>query len=833
MGIIVKFFIRNIRENLFRTFLILFAVAISSALFFASSAITDTMVKMFLERTRQSVGNADLMITENEKTQNPFFGMERLLPYRDSFEYAVGAVSGSGAWKQDDEQTVNISLRGMDFADAQKLSPITIEKDFNIQPFTGRKLIVSRATAQKYGFKLGDKIELSIKGNIYKFTLSAIAIPTGLFLEDGQTTMGLVPKDIMANIYNATSQVNVCYIKLKDAGLKNEIINKLSPLYRRYSVKEPFSEQELKQQLASVSTSFLFMTVLVLFTSVFIIYTSFKVITMERLPVIGTFRSIGATRKMTDRVLIGESLFYGIVGGALGSALGIGILYIMSVMTTPPWMKDIGIKTQIVYQPYQLVMAFCLAIILAFISSVIPIIQVSKIPVKDIVLNTIQKPKKRPKWRFVLGAVLLTLAFVLPPITPKQLAMAVNLFSMMFCSIGIIMLVPHLTAGFVMLFERAYIFIFGNIGIIAAKNLRENKSILNNISLLSIGISSLLMINTISYSVINEMTNLFANSTYYDISIGAPKADKNFMNILKTVDGVSDVCSFYQSFGVQVPDKKQQITIVHGISDEKYFDYWRINPSPKPTELTEGLQQGRNIMLSVMILERLNAKVGDTISLDINKQKRAYKIIGTADTMMFGGGYGLIADKYFKIDFQVQNPTSFCVRANLTAEQVIKNIKAKFSDTPLVIMTIKEIARMNIEMNQNILSVMKGFSAMTLVIAIFGVFNNYIISYLERRRYLAIYRSVGMNKRQLIQMMIIESITGGLIGGLIGMLGGAINILMMPYTLKAMNTSIPIIWDYSLFGYALIAGVVITLAASLSPLFKSSKINIIEAIKYE
>ena len=40
MSVILKFTIRNIKEKKFRTFLILFSIMISSALFFASGAMS-------------------------------------------------------------------------------------------------------------------------------------------------------------------------------------------------------------------------------------------------------------------------------------------------------------------------------------------------------------------------------------------------------------------------------------------------------------------------------------------------------------------------------------------------------------------------------------------------------------------------------------------------------------------------------------------------------------------------------------------------------------------------------------------------------------------------
>lgn len=60
--------------------------------------------------------------------------------------------------------------------------------------------------------------------------------------------------------------------------------------------------------------------------SVFTIYSSYKVIILDRLPVIGTFRSIEATQKTVTRILMLGSVFYGCIGGTIGIPIGIGVL---------------------------------------------------------------------------------------------------------------------------------------------------------------------------------------------------------------------------------------------------------------------------------------------------------------------------------------------------------------------------------------------------------------------------------------------------------------------------------------------------------------------------
>ena len=58
----------------------------------------------------------------------------------------------------------------------------------------------------------------------------------------------------------------------------------------------------------------------------FIIFTAFNLITLERIPIVGTLRSIGCTRKLINTILIIESACLGAIGGLIGCVLGVGVL---------------------------------------------------------------------------------------------------------------------------------------------------------------------------------------------------------------------------------------------------------------------------------------------------------------------------------------------------------------------------------------------------------------------------------------------------------------------------------------------------------------------------
>ena len=94
-------------------------------------------------------------------------------------------------------------------------------------------------------------------------------------------------------------------------------------------------------------------------------------------------------------------------------------------------------------------------------------------------------------------------------------------------------------------------------------------------------------------------------------------------------------------------------------------------------------------------------------------------------------------------------------------------------------------------------------------------------------------RSVGMSRKQTLKMILIESLTGGVIGGVIGILAGTLLIYIIPFVMRAINQVVPIHYSLKQYGIVFIAGILITVAASINPALKFSRQNIIEAIKYE
>jgi len=147
--------------------------------------------------------------------------------------------------------------------------------------------------------------------------------------------------------------------------------------------------------------------------------------------------------------------------------------------------------------------------------------------------------------------------------------------------------------------------------------------------------------------------------------------------------------------------------------------------------------------------------------------------------------------------------------------------------------TIASLEEANYRNNEQTFLILKGFSILMMVIGIVGVINNLLVSFLQRRRALAMLRSVGMSRVQIRTMVMWESLTGGFIGGAIGVGSGLLMLAVLPWVLEGMLLPVPIMLSKSYMLWSWLAGVMVMVFASVLPAFSSSRLNIIRAINFE
>ena len=122
-----------------------------------------------------------------------------------------------------------------------------------------------------------------------------------------------------------------------------------------------------------------------------------------------------------------------------------------------------------------------------------------------------------------------------------------------------------------------------------------------------------------------------------------------------------------------------------------------------------------------------------------------------------------------------------------------------------------------------------GIAVLVIFIGSLLVFVTMMGSVNERTREIGIFRAIGFRRGHVMQIILLEAMVVGLIGGLLGYLGGnVIAWVSLPLVVKSSSFAG---LNYNLGGVSLLLAVALSLIASLYPAQKASKLDPSEALR--
>lgn len=120
-----------------------------------------------------------------------------------------------------------------------------------------------------------------------------------------------------------------------------------------------------------------------------------------------------------------------------------------------------------------------------------------------------------------------------------------------------------------------------------------------------------------------------------------------------------------------------------------------------------------------------------------------------------------------------------------------------------------------------------GIAAISLIVGGIGVANTMFMSILERTKEIGILKAIGLKDEDVLKMFLVEASAIGLIGGLLGI------VLSFMLSLLLRSFGVPSLITLDLVLLGLFFSVVVGVASGVIPAWNASKLQPIEALRYE
>ncbi len=810
MRIIITHILRNIKEKKGRSLLIILSLMIASVVFILNLTIPNQIVETKAKQSRDAIGKSDVLVA----SYVPFNINDIKLSNEESKIVGVNDLYTIHKDK-------TLVIYGTDIKEASNINLID-----NID-LLDNEIIISKTTADKYKYKLNDIITIDLMDSKYELKIKDIVEAKGLL--SFKSLSGIINNDTYNKI---TSDENNKYRTYYIDVLNNEKVDDVKKYIqdnndkKEYMVEKLVDEEKIRED--NYYTQFILLVIMIMATIMifFVVNTLNKMIVMERMPVIGTFRSVGASKFKMNMLLVLENSIYGLLGGSVGALVSILINNFAASMLTGTTIKaSVPVNNLI----SGIIFTICLEVFMSLAS----IIKSNKYSIKEIMFEGKNSKAGFNIKESIISFILILLSIITYFVIGDTNSLLSALSLIMFW-VGIAYFIPTM-----MLFLSKIIcgiakMINSGSLLMAGKNLGFNKLLISSTRLVVISTSIMLVIVNISMSFNSMIDSYKVQFSGYDGTIRDVSKKYNEYASLNNVDNVKNIeyTFMYSNDDITYNDGKKLD------ANPMFLGMDKSNPSIKELDYKINDLKDDECLFDEILLKNNNLKVGDTIDFYLKTQDShiKVKIVGTVNSYYMSTQREIVVltDDVFKQKItEVPFSIEFSVNDNNKVRDTIELMERELKDPDITIWTIDDFCNIQRKNINSFMSLFYIIIALSLILSFVGIINNQLISFMERTKEIAVLNSICMSKSQLRRMLVIENITSNIVACAFGF---GVSIMSLRYMNKLMYgikmyTDVQYQYNVGLMIMGIV--LVVLLSTVIVPIKKMKKINVVEAIKYE
>ena len=747
-------------------------------------------------------------------------------------EAADGSITGYAQYIAPDGKAISTGgapTLGLSFDPNPQISELRLVQ--GTRPTTPDDVVMDLGTAQKYGFKVGQRVRILLQGPTRTFTITGLVRFGSADNLAGATLAGFdtpTAQKLMGEV-GQFDAINVVAQPGADKATVERAIARVLPhgaevVTGQTVVNEATSA--IGQALGFLNTALLVFAFIALFVGGFTILNTFSIIVGQRTRELALLRIVGASRRQVFRSVLGEALIVGLVSSLVG--LGLGVL---AAIGLEKLLSGFGVTLPsgpLVFEARTVIVCLVVGVGVTMVSAISPARRAVRIAPVVAVSDRQAEDDVPMRRRFirggvitVVGALLLALGLTAPAIALVGLG-AVLIF------VGVAMLAPAVARPMASVIGRPLARLLGTSGRLGRENsMRSPRRTAQTSSALMVGLALVSAIAVFGASLSRSATASVDNAISANLIISTTSAGGTgsfSTTVPKAASSVPGVTATNTVYGDQF-EVRGSLESILGLGTQNLSQTVILN-------MTSG--SSRALSAGDLLIDTTTASsdhliVGDTVPVRFALTGRmTMRIGGIYQPNALAGKY-LVSDAFFLRHFQNPLPGAVLLKTDGSpgVQQGVTKALAAYPNVQVQSRAQFE-ASQTAQVNK-LLGLVYALLALAVVIALIGIVNTLMLSVFERTHEIGLLRAVGMKRRQVRAMIRSESVILAVFGAVIGIIVGTglgIALVSALHSQGITNTVVPF---KNLVIFLVLAALLGLLAASW-PARRAAKLDVLAAI---
>jgi putative ABC transport system permease protein len=567
----------------------------------------------------------------------------------------------------------------------------------------------------------------------------------------------------------------------------------------------------------------------------FLIYTTVTMAITQRRPVISMLRAIGARRVTIVRDMLAEAAILGVIGGAIGSGLGI-FMGRMAIGRLPPAITQ-GLEARIEYwlPGYAIPAGVMLTALTSVVAAAMAARQVYKVsPIEALAPVGASAADRVPRWlRIACGfAALAVFTGSILVVFNQHGTLAFVAMNAVFCAeiaLGFALTVPLVNA------TAATARVFGSVGALAAATIeRAPRRVWATAMTVLIAVLTTIVITGANTDMIRSARGILSSAADVDVWVSANPPDsyptdalpQGLSEKVAAMPGVARVTE--GAFGFAVVGGTR--VMLDGFSAETADPLYHALDQHTRDEVLAG----RGVVLSQNLGKTFHVRAGDQLRMQTSlgvRQTTVLALVPYFSTIIGTVGMGLDQMRAW-FDRPVTTTLQIAAAPGVDPHRLLADVRRVVPAPDYVYDGRAELAGLEAPMHQSMF-IANAVWIIVVLVAATALLNTLTLSVLERRREIGVLRAMGSTRRFALQMVLAEAAGIGVVGGVLGLIFGLTDQwLFSLISGDMMNFHVSFRPSPMALAFT-IGAVAISLLGSVPPARRAARLNIIEAVSVE